>query len=246
MCGSDVEVGRVIKMSKSKKNVVDPNALLEQYGADVTRLFCLFAAPPERDLEWSEDGVEGSNRFVNRVWRLAINCMDTFKGVAPYTGAAGDLKSGAAKDLYIKANQTIQKVTNDIDDSFHFNTAISAVMELVNAMYTVDLDKADDEMKSVLWFSLENVLLLLSPIVPHFCEELFTRMGHSGSILEQSWPEYREDSLTSDEMLVVVQVNGKLRANSIPRPIRQRRISRQWPWPTNELLNTLRARRSGR
>ncbi|WDP88882.1 MAG: leucine--tRNA ligase [Desulfobacter sp.] len=211
-CGSDVEVGRVIKMSKSKKNVVDPNALLEQYGADVTRLFCLFAAPPERDLEWSEDGVEGSNRFVNRVWRLAINCMEKMQGVAPYTGPAGDLKSGAAKDLYIKANQTIQKVTNDIDDSFHFNTAISAVMELVNAMYAVDIEKADNETRAVLWFSLENVLLLLSPIVPHFCEELFRRMGHEGSIIEQSWPEFREDSLTSDEMLVVVQVNGKLRA----------------------------------
>jgi len=211
-CGKDVDVGRVIKMSKSKKNVVDPAALLERYGADVTRLFCLFAAPPERDLEWSEDGVEGSNRFVNRVWRLAIAGMEKMAGVESYTGPAGDLKSGAAKALYIKANQTIQKVSEDIDDSFHFNTAISAVMELVNAMYGVDLDTADDEMKSVLWFCLENILLLLSPILPHFCEELFERMGHSGSVLEQSWPACREDSLTSDEVLVVVQVNGKLRA----------------------------------
>ncbi|HCY88504.1 MAG TPA: leucine--tRNA ligase, partial [Desulfobacteraceae bacterium] len=212
LCGSDVEVGRVIKMSKSKKNVVDPNELLEKYGADVTRLFCLFAAPPERDLEWSEDGVEGSNRFVNRVWRLAITCMEEIQGIAPFGGAAADLTSGAAKELYIKANQTIQKVTQDIDKSFHFNTAISAVMELVNAMYTVDIPSADDEMKSVLWFCMESVLLLLSPILPHFCEELFRRMGHDGSVLEQSWPDHREDSLETDEMLVVVQVNGKLRA----------------------------------
>ena len=125
-------------MSKSKKNVVDPNELLERYGADVTRLFCLFAAPPERDLEWNEDGVEGSNRFVNRVWRLAIECMDKMDitAIAPYKGAASDLNAQPAKDLYIKANQTIQKVTDDIDKSFHFNTAISAIMELVNTMYT--------------------------------------------------------------------------------------------------------------
>ncbi len=211
-CNKDVEVGRVIKMSKSKKNVVDPNELLEKYGADVTRLFCLFAAPPERDLEWSEDGVEGSNRFVNRVWRLAITCMVKIKGQKAYAGPAASLKSSDAKTLYIKANQTIQKVTQDIDMSFHFNTAISAVMELVNAMYTLDVEKADDELKSVLLFCLENVLLLLSPILPHFCEELFEKMGNTGSIIEQPWPEFREDSLKTDEVLVVVQVNGKLRS----------------------------------
>jgi len=213
-CGSEVEVGRVIKMSKSKKNVVDPNELLEKYGADVTRLFCLFAAPPERDLEWSEDGVEGSNRFVNRVWRLAIECMDKIdtKSVESFNGAASDLKLQDAKELYIKANQTIKKVTDDTDKSFHFNTAISAVMELVNTMYTKDIDKADKEMKSVFLFCVENILLLLSPIIPHFSEELFEKMGNKGSILEHSWPTYRDDSLKTDEVLVVVQVNGKLRA----------------------------------
>ena len=139
LCGKTVEVGRVIKMSKSKKNVVDPNELLEKYGADVTRLFALFAAPPERDLEWSEDGVEGSNRFLNRVWRLVGDNRDRLAGIAPYDGPAADLSSEAAKALYIKANQTIEKVTRDIDTNFHFNTAISAVMELVNQLYTVDL-----------------------------------------------------------------------------------------------------------
>ena len=212
MCGKDVDVGRVIKMSKSKKNVVNPNELLEKYGADVTRLFCLFAAPPERDLEWSEDGVEGSNRFVNRVWRLALTCMETIQGVDAYKGPADSLKGDQAKELYIKANQTIQKVTADIETNFHFNTAIAAVMELVNAMYTIELEKADDELKSVIWFCLENVLLLLSPIIPHFCEELFAHMGNKGSILEQPWPEFRKDSMQTDDVLVVVQVNGKLRA----------------------------------
>ena len=204
----------MIKMSKSKKNVVDPNELLDRYGADVTRLFCLFAAPPERDLEWNEDGVEGSNRFVNRVWRLAIDCMAKIDAAAieSFHGAACDLKSADAKNLYIKANQTIKKVSDDIDKSFHFNTAISAVMELVNTMYTVEIDKADPEMRSVLLFCLENILLLLSPIIPHFCEELFEKMGNRGSIIEHSWPDYRKDSLETDEILVVVQVNGKLRA----------------------------------
>ncbi|MBT7259849.1 MAG: leucine--tRNA ligase [Desulfobacula sp.] len=211
-CSKDVEIGRVIKMSKSKKNVVDPNELLEKYGADVTRLFCLFAAPPERDLEWSEDGVEGSHRFVNRVWRFALECLEKIDGFQPFTGAASDLLSEEAKVLYIKANQTIQKVTDDIDKSFHFNTAISAVMELVNTLYSIDLDSADAEMKKVIQFSLENILLLLSPILPHFCEELFEKLGKTASILEQPWPEYRKDSLRTDEVLIVVQVNGKLRS----------------------------------
>lgn len=211
-CNSDVEVGRVIKMSKSKKNVVDPNELLEKYGADVTRLFSLFAAPPERDLEWNEDGVEGSNRFVNRVWRFVLEWLETIEGFEPFDGSASDLSSKQAKDLYIKANQTIKKVTEDIDKSFHFNTAISAVMELVNDLYAVDPDSVDDEVKKVILFSLENILLLLSPIIPHFCEELYEKLGKTGSILEQPWPEYRKDSLETDEVLVVVQVNGKLRS----------------------------------
>jgi len=211
-CNSNVELGRVIKMSKSKKNVVDPNELLEQYGADITRLFCLFAAPPERDLEWNEDGVEGSNRFVNRVWRLALECIEKIDGFESYRGAAQNLSSSQAKDLYIKANQTIKKVTDDIDQSFHFNTAISAVMELVNDLYAVELDSATDEQKKVILFCIESIILLLSPITPHFCEELFQKMGNKGSVLEEPWPAYREDSLKTDEILVVVQVNGKLRS----------------------------------
>ena len=214
-CEKDVALGRVIKMSKSKKNVVNPQVLLEKYGADVTRLFCLFAAPPERDLEWSEDGVEGSNRFVNRVWRLAMDCIEKVKDAGVFSGSASELDSSQAKALYIKANQTIKKVTEDIDKSFHFNTAISAVMELVNALSAVDLDTEDTQLKQVCMFSLENILLLLSPIIPHFCEELYQMLDISDSnrsILEHTWPVYREDSIMSDEVLVVVQVNGKLRS----------------------------------
>ncbi|MFH1152249.1 MAG: leucine--tRNA ligase [Pseudomonadota bacterium] len=210
-CGSNVEIGRVIKMSKSKKNVIDPNDLLSTYGADITRLFCLFAAPPERDLEWNDDGVEGCHRFINRVWRLVLAGLETNAGIQPYTGPSAGL-GDEAKKLYIKAHQTIKKVTDDIEESFHFNTAISAVMELVNAMYAADLAGDDPELKSVSAFCLETVLLLLSPIVPHFAEELWERMGHGTSIVEQEWPGYRSDSIVTDEVLIVVQVNGKLRS----------------------------------
>ena len=141
-----------------------------------------------------------------------MDSMEKIKGVEPFSGPASDLTSGSAKTLYIKANQTIQKVTRDIDKSFHFNTAISAVMELVNDIYTIDLEAAETELKRVLAFSLENILLLLSPIIPHFCEEIFEKLGNKGSILLRSWPEFREDSLESDEITVVVQVNGKLRS----------------------------------
>lgn len=211
-CHADVETGPVIKMSKSKKNVVDPNDLLEKYGADVTRLFILFAAPPEKDLEWRQEGVEGSHRFVNRVWRLVINCLEKMGNVNAFKDAASRLQAKTAKALYIKANQTIKKVTDDFDKRFHFNTAISAVMELVNELYAIDMESADEELKSIIMFSLENILLLLSPIIPHVCEELFGKMGNQTSILEQPWPEYRKDSLGADKVLVVVQINGKLRS----------------------------------
>ncbi|MFO7883360.1 MAG: leucine--tRNA ligase [Desulfobacteraceae bacterium] len=211
-CGSSVEVGRVIKMSKSKKNVIDPNDLLEKYGADITRTFCLFAAPPEKDLEWNEDGVEGCYRFINRVWRLALQCFEQFNAdVKPFRGPLTSL-SGEARKLYIKANQTIKKVTDDIEGSFHFNTAISAVMELVNAMYALDLTSGDKKMQQVLSFSLETILLLLAPIVPHFAEELWEKSGKQPSIVDQPWPVYRADALVADELTIVVQVNGKLRS----------------------------------
>lgn len=213
-CNSDVEVGRVIKMSKSKKNVIDPNELLSIYGADITRLFCLFAAPPEKDLEWNDDGVEGCHRFINRVWRLAGRCLEGADGRSPYSGSVANL-AGEPKKLFIKANQTIKKVTDDIEESFHFNTAISSVMELVNAMYLADLDSDESNMGEVALFCVESIVLLLSPIVPHFAEELWSIMGNKPSILDQPWPDYREDALFTDELLIVVQVNGKLRSKFV-------------------------------
>ena len=209
-CGNEVVIGRVEKMSKSKKNVVDPNTLLEKYGADTTRLFCLFAAPPERDLEWSEQGVEGGYRFLNRVWRLAFSWLGLVKDATPFKGSPDHLE-GNLKELYKKTHKAIKKVANDIEDRFHFNTAISAVMELVNTMYGIDQNEESPLRDSVMRFAMDSVVLLLSPVVPHFSEELWGAMGHEPSVLEAPWPSYREDALLSDELLIVVQVNGKLR-----------------------------------
>ena len=211
ICSKPVMVGRVEKMSKSKKNVIDPNILLDKYGADTTRFFCLFAAPPERDLEWSEQGVEGGFRFLNRVWRLATVVMDGIREVRPFNGNSGDLE-GELRELYRKTHQTIQRVTKDIEDRFHFNTAISAVMELFNTMSSLDLQKKHDHQFSVMRFAMESLTLLLSPIVPHFAEELWAALGHRTSVLLAPWPQYHMDALEEDELLIVVQVNGKLRS----------------------------------
>jgi leucyl-tRNA synthetase len=210
-CGKEVTVGRVEKMSKSKKNVVDPTILLEKYGADTTRLFCLFAAPPERDLEWSEQGVEGGFRFLNRVWRLAGACLPNIKDVQPYTGSADELEN-EIKALYSKIHETIQRVTRDIENRFHFNTAISAIMELVNVMYGVETLAELPKRDQVLRFGLETTALLLAPMVPHFAEELWEAMGNRPPVISMPWPGYRKDALVKDEWLIVVQVNGKVRS----------------------------------
>ncbi len=211
-CNAAVQVGRVEKMSKSKLNVIDPNTLLAQYGADTTRLFCLFASPPERDLEWSDQGVEGSFRFLSRIWRLAQRIVSRTLSVDAYNGEVDSLDPKLA-DVFRKTHQTIKKVTSDIEERFHFNTAISAVMELVNQMYGVEEAFNDIENgPAVMKFALESAVLLLSPIVPHFSEELWELLGKEPGIIDASWPEYREDALKADEILIVVQVNGKLRS----------------------------------
>jgi leucyl-tRNA synthetase len=211
LCGKPVNIGRVEKMSKSKRNVVDPNVLLDEYGADTTRLFCLFAAPPERDLEWSEQGVEGSARFLNRVWRLVYGWHPHVVDQAPFCGAPDELE-GDLRDLYKKTHQVIHKVTNDIEDRFHFNTAISAVMELVNQMYGIEEGSAQPFAAAVMRHALESTVQLLAPIVPHFAEEIWHLLGRRESILLAGWPTHRKDALVQDELTIVVQVNGKLRS----------------------------------
>jgi len=210
-CGQKIIAGRVEKMSKSKKNVIDPEALLDKYGADTTRLFCLFAAPPEKDLEWSAQGVEGGYRFLNRVWRLAFNHMNSIKEAVPFDGSPDELE-GKYRDVFKKTHQAIHKVTRDIEDRFHFNTAISVVMELVNLMYTIESIDKGPRAAGVMRHAMESVILLLAPIVPHFADELWEALRYKFSVLLAPWPSYREDALFKDELLIVVQVNGKLRS----------------------------------
>ncbi|MCD6138690.1 MAG: leucine--tRNA ligase [Deltaproteobacteria bacterium] len=210
-CGSRVEIGRTEKMSKSKKNVVDPNALIEKYGADTLRLFSLFAAPPEKDLDWSDQGVEGAFRFLKRVWRLVRDNLDRLDGVKPYDG--GEELGRDLRQLYRKIHQTIRRVTSDIETRFHFNTAISAVMELVNSVQAMRESAFTDRLgRSVLKLALESIVLLLSPIVPHVAEELWAALGHSKSVLDVPWPKYSKDAIEEDTILIVAQVNGKVRS----------------------------------
>ena len=212
-CGRPVEIGRIEKMSKSKKNVVDPNVLIDQYGADTLRLFCLFAAPPERDLDWSDAGVEGAWRFLNRVWRLVEETAEDLRGVGPCEDEKG--LEGAAKGLYRKTHQTIKRVTTDIETRFHFNTAISAVMELVNALQAEKEGLlATPQGVPVVRLAVETIVVLLSPVVPHLADELWQRLGCEGSVLETAWPTYREGALKEDEILIVIQVNGKVRSKT--------------------------------
>jgi leucyl-tRNA synthetase len=199
------------KMSKSKGNVVDPDEMIQAYGADTVRLFCLFASPPEKDLDWSDQGVEGSFRFLSRVWRLVSENLDALGSVKPY-GGDGPL-SGDLASLHRKTHQTIKKVTDDIHDRFHFNTAIAAVMELVNQAYQVlETKPGDPAFWPVMREAIEAVIVVSSPMVPHIAEELWKMLGHEKLLLQTPWPTWDEKALVADEILIVVQINGKLRS----------------------------------
>ncbi len=208
-CGSQISIGRLEKMSKSKKNVVDPEYLIEKYGADTARMFCLFASPPEKDLDWSDQGVDGSARFLNRVWRLFYEQHPHLQNVKslPF----GTVLEGDQKSLRQKTHKTIKKVTEDIE-RFHFNTAISAIMELVNEIYVSEIkDRTDEMSRRVVREAIETVVVLLSPFVPHFAEELWEALGNRASIIKTQWPDYDPEAVLEDEILIVIQVNGRLR-----------------------------------
>jgi len=214
-CGSPVLRGRVEKMSKSKKNVVDPDHLISRYGADTSRLFSLFAAPPEKDLEWSEKGVEGAYRFLNKVWGIVYKNKNKMIS----SGSRGDnfpVLQSSTQSLVRKTHQTIKKVTNDIEREYHFNTAIAALMELVNELSAVQ--PQNDEEWTVYRHSVEILLLLLSPFSPHIAEELWEAIGNTPSILLQRWPQWSEELAKEGEIELVIQINGKVRAKlMIPR-----------------------------
>ncbi len=205
------------KMSKSKGNVVDPDHMVERYGADTTRLFSLFAAPPERDLEWSESGVEGCYRFLARVWR-------TFEQVREWLPARGTFAppgTGEGPSLAVrrKTHRTIERVTEDLGPRMHFNTAVSAIMELINALTSVAGEaETDARLAWSIREGFETLARLLAPFAPHFSEELWAALGCEGLVAAAVWPEAERSLLIEDEVTLVIQINGKLRARlQLPR-----------------------------
>lgn len=195
------------KMSKSKGNVVDPDALISRYGADTARLFSLFAAPPEKDLDWNDQGVEGSFRFLSRIWKLVHDRLEIIKSAGPV-----DVSSLSAEERTLRraVHKTIRKVTEDLEESFHFNTAIASVMELLNILQPAGL--STPQFPAVMKEALQSVILLLAPFVPHITEELWQCMGNSSQLTQASWPDYDRSAVVDEELLIVVQVNGKLRS----------------------------------
>ena len=207
------------KMSKSLGNVVSPEEILEKYGADTARLFILFAAPPERELEWSDQGVEGSFRFINRVWRIIWHYRESVALGQYYEGKNGAhyeeaLLTEPDKELRRALNATIKKVTEDIEQRFNFNTAISSLMELVNAMYAYK--DAGVYTCGLVYETVKDLLLLLAPFVPHVAEELWhSVIDENSSVHNQSWPAYDESALKVDNVEIVLQINGKVRGRLV-------------------------------
>ena len=193
------------KMSKARGNTVDPQGLIDEYGADTVRLFMMFAAPPEQALEWSDDGVQGAFRFLKRFW----NAVQVHAAAGAVVELAVKTLDETQKDLRRKTHQTIAKISDDVGRRYTFNTAVAASMELLNGVNRFD---DDSEMgRAVVREALDAVVLLLSPIVPHICHELWRVLGHSSAIVDESWPAVDPAALLSDVVEIVVQVNGKLR-----------------------------------
>ena len=201
------------KMSKSKGNVVSPDALIEKFGADTIRLYTLFIGPPEKDAEWSDRGAEGAYRFLGRVWRMVENMKNT--GASPEEN----------DNLKRKMHQTIKKVTDDIEKGFHFNTVISSVMELVNEIYLVS-DKNDSSHKT-LTEAIKTAVVLLAPFVPHIVEELWVKLGGKGSILKEKWPIYDKNFILEENIVIPVQFQGRLRLKlELPRGISEEELKK--------------------
>jgi len=219
ICGKQVEVGRIEKMSKSKKNTVDPDEMIARYGADAVRIFVLFAGPPEKDMEWTEGGIEGASRYLQRVWRIAVKWSDRISAVPdPVAALAGS--DGLAEPqgkLRRRVHQIIQSVTENMEERLHLNTCISSLMELTNEIYEFDAavvkatspSKLDD---IVAREAFEALIKMLVPFAPHIAEEIWAQMGHQTSLARASWPAFDRDLAREDKIEVPVQINGKIRS----------------------------------
>lgn len=193
------------KMSKSKGNVVSPEEIISKYGADTARLFILFASPPEKELEWSDAGVEGSYRFLNRVHRLVYEVNEKVQDVQ----SSYQANSAEDKKLSYAMNATIKKVSEDVGGRFNFNTAISSIMELVNEIYRYK--EIEQPNLGLLKVSIENLILILSPFTPHICEEMWENTGHKSTVYLEKWPTFDETALVKDSIEIVIQLNGKVK-----------------------------------
>ncbi len=197
------------KMSKSKGNVVDPDYLIDKYGADTVRLFCLFAAPPEKDLEWSDQGVEGAHRFLKRVWAVVHRFRNTIDVAHNHAVLDPSRITGHASRLLRKTHQTIKRVTDSIERDYHFNTAIAALMELINEISSFSPSSTED--REVLGFAIRQSVILLAPFAPHISEELWHEIGGTDSVFNEGWPVWDEEIAREEEIELVVQINGKVR-----------------------------------
>ena len=204
--GQPVESAGMSKMSKSKNNGIDPQQVIDKLGADTVRLFMMFTAPPEQTLEWSDSGVEGANRFLRRVWKLAFDFVEAGGSAELDTGSL----SSAQKTLRREVHKTIAKVTDDIGRRNTFNTAIAAIMELMNKLSKAPLEAEQD--RAVMTEAVNAIVVMLAPIVPHICHELYAQLHKEGSVEDASWPVADESAMVEDEKLIIVQVNGKVRA----------------------------------
>jgi leucyl-tRNA synthetase len=212
------------KMSKSKGNVVSDDVIRDKYGADTGRLFELFAGPPEKDLEWSDQGVEGAYRFLTRLWRFTFQHREAL--IAARSDFSPNELPGDLRNLYRLIHRTIKKVTEDIEARFHFNTAIAAIMELFNALSASVQDESKLEIGTpVIKAGLETIITMLYPFVPHIASELWESLGHRGGLDAVIWPKYSEAALEEEQLLIVVQVNGKVRGKiTVSADVDQTRI----------------------
>ncbi len=211
ICKRSEKDGQLYKMSKSKGNVVSPDHLIEQYGADTLRLYTLFIGPPEKDAEWSDRGIEGASRFLRRLWKRVWDSREML-AAAPASVGPVDAMAAPARDLYRKTHETIRSVTQALDGGFHFNAAIAQIMELANAMDACPLDgDIPPARQAVYRHAVETIVLLMSPFAPHIAEEIWKSLGHEGGILRAAWPTVDPDALQRDTLELGVQVNGKLR-----------------------------------